>query len=66
MSQICQRRLSIWANKKYTVENLPKTCKLLPKWQKFAKSGHTDHGAHTWVEIVASPSLLPICEANAL
>ena len=42
MSQICQRRLSIWANKKYTVENLPKTCKLLPKWQNFAKSGHTE------------------------
>ena len=23
---------------------LPKTWKLLPKWQNFAKSGHTDHG----------------------
>ena len=41
MSQICQSRLIILPNKKYTVKNLPKTCKLLPTWQNFAKSGHT-------------------------
>ena len=41
MSQICQNRFSILPNKKKTAKNLPKTCKLLPKWRNFAKSGHT-------------------------
>ena len=40
-SQICQNRLSILPNKKYTVKKLPKTCILLPKRQNFTKSGHT-------------------------
>ena len=43
VSQICQStRLSILPNDKYTVNFLPKTCKLLPKWWNFAKFGHTD------------------------
>ena len=41
LQQICQSRLNILPNKKYTVKNLPKTSKLLPKWQNFATSGHT-------------------------
>ena len=41
MSHICQSRLSILPNRKQTVKNLPRTCKLLPKWRNFAKSGHT-------------------------
>ena len=41
MSQICQSRLSILPNKKWTVKNLPKTCKLFPKWRHFTTSGHT-------------------------
>ena len=41
MSQICQSNLSILANKKYTIKNLSKTCKLLSKWWNFAKSSHT-------------------------
>ena len=41
MSQICQSRLSILPNRKWTVKNLPKICKVLPIWWKFAKSGHT-------------------------
>ena len=41
MSQIRQSQLSILPNKKWTIKNLPKTGKLLPKWQNFAKSGHT-------------------------
>ena len=32
MSQICQSRVSILPNKKWTVKKLPKTCKFLPKW----------------------------------
>ena len=41
MSQICQSQLSILPNMKWTVKNLPKTGKLLPKWRNIAKSGHT-------------------------
>ena len=40
--QICQSRLSISPKKKWPVKNLPKTCKFLPKWWFFSKSGHTD------------------------
>ena len=47
MSQICQSRLSILPNRKQTVKNLPRTCKLLPKWRNFAKSGHTAWGCDT-------------------
>ena len=28
-------------NQKLTATNLPKACKILPKWRNFAKSGHT-------------------------
>ena len=48
MAQFCQNRLSILANRKYTVKNLPRTSKLLPKWQNFAKSGHTGHKLPTF------------------
>ena len=41
MSQICQSRHSILPKQIQTVKNWPKTCKLLPKWRNFAKSGHT-------------------------
>ena len=41
MSQICQSRLNILPKYKLTIKNLTKTCKLLPKWQKNSKSGHT-------------------------
>ena len=41
MPKICPRQLSILPNNKWTVKNLPKTGKLLPKWRKFDKSGHT-------------------------
>ena len=41
MSQICQSRLGILPNKKLTIKNLPKNCKLLPKLRNFDKSGHT-------------------------
>ena len=49
MSQICQSKLSILPNKKVTFKNLPKTCKLLPKWRNFAKSGHTGGRAQSSV-----------------
>ena len=26
-------------------QNCPKTCRILPKWQNFAKSGHTGQGS---------------------
>ena len=39
--QICQSRPFILPNKKYSVGKLPKTCKVLPNWRNFAKSGHT-------------------------
>ena len=42
MSQICQSWISILPNKKINHKNEPMTCKLLPKWQNFAKPGHTD------------------------
>ena len=48
-SQICQSRLSILLYKKYKVKNWPNTCKLLPKWQNFAKSGHTGYESHNLV-----------------
>ena len=41
MPQICQSRLTVLPSKILSIKNLPKTRKLLPKWQNFAKSGHT-------------------------
>ena len=41
VKQIRQSRLKILPNKKLTVKKLPKTCKILPKWLNFAKSGHS-------------------------
>ena len=37
-TNICPR---LWQSSKLTSKNLPKTSKILPKWQNFAKSGHT-------------------------
>ena len=45
MYQICQSRLIILPNKKKSVNILPKTWTVLPKWRNVAKSGHT-----VWVE----------------
>ena len=39
--KICQSRLKILANSKYSFEKLPKTLNILPNWRNFAKSGHT-------------------------
>ena len=38
--KICQSRFKILPNGKLTLEKLPKTLKILPKWRNFAKSGH--------------------------
>ena len=38
MSQIMRQKAQHFAK---SVKNLPKICKLLPKWLNFAKSGHT-------------------------
>ena len=48
--QICQSRPIILQNMKKTVEKLPKTCKVLPNWQKVAKSGHTDCDYGDWTQ----------------
>ena len=40
IGKVCESR--VLPNDKYTVNFLPKTCKLLPKWWNFAKFGHTD------------------------
>ena len=40
--KIRQIRLIILPNMKQAVKNLPKTCKLLPKWRNFAIYGHTE------------------------
>ena len=58
MSQVYQSRLSILPKKKYTVKNLLKTCKLLPKGLNFAKSGHT---GREQVEISLIKKLGTIC-----
>ena len=36
-----QSRFNILPISKWTLEKLPKTLKILPKWRNFAKSGHT-------------------------
>ena len=41
MYQILQSRLNIFPNKKSSVQYMSKTCKMLPKWLNFAKSGLT-------------------------
>ena len=37
--------IQIWPNTKFTLEKLPRTFNILPKWRNFAKSGHSgdDH-----------------------
>ena len=37
----CQSRFTFLPNIKWTFKKLPKTYKILPKWQNFAKCGHT-------------------------
>ena len=41
VSKFCQSRFKILPNTKQTIKILPKSCYVLPKWQNFAKSGHT-------------------------
>ena len=41
-SHFCQNRIKILPNTKLTLESLHKTVNILPKWQNFAKYGHTD------------------------
>ena len=41
VQQICQSKFAILTNMKLKAKNLSNTCKLLPKWQNFAKSDHT-------------------------
>ena len=38
---VCQSRLTIWPNTKWTLQRLPNGFKILAKWWNFAKSGHT-------------------------
>ena len=33
---------------------MPKTCKIMPKWGKFAKSGHTDHDTNRFHDLGSS------------
>ena len=40
-SQFGQSRIIFLPNTKYTLKNLPKSFKIVPKWRNFAKSGHT-------------------------
>ena len=54
MSQICQSRLSILPNKEKIVKNLPRICKLLPKWRNFTKSGHWQEGKSVQETILAA------------
>ena len=39
--QICQNKLKILPNTKWTLSKWPKCFNILPKWWNFAKSGHT-------------------------
>ena len=39
--QICQNKLKILPNTKWTLSKWPKCFNILPKWRNFAKSGHT-------------------------
>ena len=39
--KICQSGSQRMPNTSYTVKKLPISCKILPKWWNFAKSGHT-------------------------
>ena len=38
---VLQRLTYLELHTKVTLKELPKTFKILPKWQNFAKSGHT-------------------------
>ena len=39
--EICQSWLKIYPYTKSTIKVFPNTCKILPNWQNFAKSGRT-------------------------
>ena len=43
--QICQNKLKILPNTKWTLSKWPKCFNIVPKWRNFAKSVHTAKGA---------------------
>ena len=51
MSKVCQSRLSILPNRKWTVKILPKICKVLPNWRNFAQSSHTAWRRWWWPRV---------------